>query len=264
MRLICLLLVLVAWCAGPAFAVDPIAPGGRLRAVFLGGNPAQAAVDPKTGAMVGPAAALVVALGRHLGVETELRPIAGPPLVVGEVASGNADIGFLAYEPSRVGVVEFSQTYALVQQTFIVRDDSPIRSVADADLAGQRIAGTANDSITLYMRRTFRHANVLAVENEPEANKRRLLAGEFDAFSGNRHRMTIWARELPGTRVLPDTLFDVPQAIIVAKGRPDVLAAINAFIDRARASGVIGNAIAAAGLIGVEVAPVGYRPKLAE
>ncbi len=247
-----------------AHAQAPIAPGGTLRAVFLGGNPAQAAPDPGTGQLVGPAAALTRALGEALGIPSDLRPVSGPAQVVAAVADGAADIGFLAYEPSRTGRVDFSQTYSLVQQTFIVRADSAIASAAEIDRPGLKLAGTANDSITLYMRRLFRHATILAVENEPAANQRRLLDGAFDAFSGNRHRMTLWSRELPGTRVLPDNLFDVPQAIVVAKGRREALADINAFLDRARATGLIRDAVAHGGLVGVEVAPPGYRPQLRE
>ena len=62
---------------------------------------------------------------------------------------------------------------------------------------------------------------------------------------------------MPGTRVLPDNLFGVPQTIIVPKGKPEVLADINRFIDDARASGLIQKSIEASGLIGVEVAPAG-------
>jgi hypothetical protein len=62
---------------------------------------------------------------------------------------------------------------------------------------------------------------------------------------------------MPGYRLLPDSLFGVTQAIIVAKGKPEVLGDINAFIDDVRASGLLQDAIARSGVIGVEVAPVG-------
>ncbi len=235
---------------------NPVAAGGALRVVFLGGNPAQAVRTP-AGETLGPAADLARELGRRLGLPVEIKPIPGPPQVIEEVAGGRADIGFVAYEPSRTGTVEFSQTYILVHQTFIVREDSKIRTVADIDRAGQKIAGTTNDSITLYLARTLKNATPLAVENDQDANKKKLMAGEFDAFSGNRHRMTTWMREMPGTRVLPDNLFSVPQTIVVPKGKPEALAAVNKLIDDARASGLIQKSIEANGLIGVEVAPPG-------
>jgi hypothetical protein len=41
----------------------------------------------------------------------------------------------------------------LVRQSFLVLDDSPIKSVAEIDRVAQKIAGTVNDSITLCMKR---------------------------------------------------------------------------------------------------------------
>jgi polar amino acid transport system substrate-binding protein len=183
--------------------------------------------------------------------------------VIEEVAGGRADIGFVAYEPLRAGSVAFSQTYILVGQTFIVLDASTIRSVADIDRDGQKIAGTANDSITAYLRRTLKHATLIAAENNPDANKKLLLTHAFDAFGGNRQRMTNWAHEMPGTRLLPDDLFNVPQTIIVPLGKPEGLKSINMFIDEARASGFIQKSIETSGLIGVATAPAGsWTPRV--
>jgi polar amino acid transport system substrate-binding protein len=243
--------------SAPAAETNAIAPGGTLRAAYLGGNPAQAIRDAKTGEILGPAADLARELGRRIGMPVDLRPINSPPQVIEEVAAGRADIGFVAFEPSRAGTVEFSQTYTLVRQTFLVLEDSPIHSVADIDRSGQKIAGTVNDSITLYLRRTLKNAELMAIENVPEDNKKRLLAKEFDAFGANRQRLTTWMKEIPGTRLLPDNLFGVPQTIIVPKGKPEVLAEINRFIDDARASGLIQKSIEASGVIGVDVAPAG-------
>jgi hypothetical protein len=54
---------------------------------------------------------------------------------------------------------------------------------------------------------------------------------------------------------LPDSLFGVPQTIIVPKGRADVLTAVNSFIDDVRASGFLQNAITSSGIIGLQAAP---------
>jgi hypothetical protein len=56
--------------------------------------------------------------------------------------------------------VDFSQTYMLVRQSFLVLDDSPINSVAEIDRVGQKIAGTVNDSITLCMKRILKQATL--------------------------------------------------------------------------------------------------------
>jgi polar amino acid transport system substrate-binding protein len=244
-------LVLIASAA----AANDVAPGGTLRAVYLGGNAAQAVQDRTTGAIRGASADLARELGKRIGVPVEIKPVANPQAVIDTVSAGQADIGFVAYEPSRAGTVDFSQTYMLVQQSFLVLDDSPIRAIADVDRAGQKIAGTRNDSITLFLKRKLKAATLLETENNPAEIKRMLAAKEIDAFGANRQRLTTLTKETPGTRIIPGSLFGVPQTIIVPKGRAEALAAINRFIDDARASGFLRDAIAASGVVGIEAAP---------
>ena len=55
--------------------------------------------------------------------------------------------------------------------------------------------------------------------------------------------------------MLSDNLFNVPQNIVVPMGKPEVLAAVNAFLDDVRASGFLREAVAKGGAIGVEAAP---------
>ena len=185
----------------------------------------------------------------------EIKPVANPKAVIDAVSGGAADIGFVAFEPSRAGTVEFSQTYMLVRQSFLVREDSSIRAIADIDRAGQKIAGTVSDSITLFMKRKFKQATLIEIENNPGEIKRQLVAKEIDAFGANRQRLTNLMKDTPGLRILPDNLFGVPQTIIVPKGKAEVLAAVNRFIDEVRASGFLQKAVEASGVVGLDAAP---------
>jgi len=47
-----------------------------------------------------------------------------------------------------------------------------------------------------------------------------LTARRIDALGVNRQRLTTLSTATPGTRLLPDSLFDVPQNILVPKDRP--------------------------------------------
>jgi polar amino acid transport system substrate-binding protein len=212
-----------------------------------------------------PSADLARELARRLNVPVDIKPVANPKAVIDAVSEGAADIGFVAYEPSRAGTVEFSQTYMLVRQSFLVLDDSPIRAIADVDRAGQKIAGTRNDSITLFLKRKLKHATLVEIENDPAVIKRMLAGKEIDAFGANRQRLTNLLKDTPGARLLPDSLFGVPQTIVVPKGKPEVLAAINRFIDEVRASGFLRDAIERSGIVGIEAAPGGsWQPAVPE
>jgi polar amino acid transport system substrate-binding protein len=238
-------------------AADDVAPGGTLRAVYIGTNPAQATRDPATGVTRGPSYDLTVELGKRLGIGIDVKPVAGPGAVIAAVSGGQADIGFVAFEPSRAGMIEFSQTYLLVQQSFMVLDGSSIRTIVDIDRAGQKIAGVRDDSISLYLRRHLKQATLVEIANNPAETKRMLAAKEIDAFGASRPRLSALVVETPGARLLPDNLFGVPQTVIVPKGKASALEAVNRFIDDARASGLLKAAIERSGIVGLDVAPGG-------
>jgi polar amino acid transport system substrate-binding protein len=227
------LVIMALLACGPSALAGDVAPSGTLRAVYLGTNPAQAMRDPATGQVRGPAYDLARELARRDHAALEFKPIAGPPAVIEAVMTGDADIGFVAYEATRLGTVEFSQIYMLVRQSFLVLDGSSIKAIADIDRAGQKIAGTVNDSITLCMKRILRQATVVELENNPAELSKALTARTVDALGANRQRLTTIATATPGTRLLPDDLFNVPQNIVVPKDRPAALAAVNALTPRA-------------------------------
>jgi polar amino acid transport system substrate-binding protein len=257
-------LAIVVIGAQPASTDDrDIAPGGTLRAAYLDGNPTQAVRDPATGAVRGASADLARELGRRMGVPVEFKPLAGPKAVIDAIISGAADIGFIAYAPERVGAVEFSQTYMLSGQSFLVLEGSNIRAIADVDRAGQKIAGGHNDSISLFMKRKFKQATLSEISYEPAEITRLLLAKEIDAFGANRQRLTNLMKDTPGLRILPDNLLGVPQTIIVPKGKADVLTSVNRFIDDVRASGFLQSSIEKSGVVGLEAAPAGsWQPSV--
>jgi polar amino acid transport system substrate-binding protein len=259
-----LVMAIVVVGAQPALTDDrDIAPGGTLRAAYLDGNPTQAVRDPATGAVRGASADLARELGRRIGVPVEFKPLAGPKAVIDAITSGAADIGFIAYAPERAGAVEFSQTYMLSGQSFLVLEGSNIRAIADIDRAGQKSAGGHKDSISLFMKRKFKQATLSEISYDPAEITRLLLAKEIDAFGANRQRLTNLMKDTPGLRILPDNLFGVPQTIIVPKGKADVLAAINRFIDDVRASGFLRSSIEKSGVVGLEAAPAGsWQPSV--
>jgi polar amino acid transport system substrate-binding protein len=250
-------ITLILLYASAALASD-IAPTGSLRAAYLGNNPAQAVRDPVSGEIRGASADLARELGRRINAPVTLIPSTSPQAVIDAVSKGEADIGFVAYAPSRTGTVAFSQTYMLVRQSFLVPENSPIRSVTDIDQPGRRIAGGKGDSITLFLARTLKHAKLIETDNSPADTKQKFANGEIDAFGANRQRLTNMAAEMPGYRLLPDNIFDVPQTIILPKDKPQILAEVNRFIDDVRGSGFLAAAIERGHIPGVEIAPAGY------
>lgn len=227
-----------------------------LRAVYLASNPAHAVRDPATGVVRGVAVDVTNEFARRRGTQATLTGVANPQAAMDAVRDGLADIGFVARNPERAGPVQFSQPYMLVQQTFLVGQASPIRTVADLDRTNRKLGATRADSIALYLARTLRQATLVELD-APSADtvRQMILDGRLDAFGANRQRLTDMLRTTPGLRLLPDDLYGVEQTIIVANDRPDLLSAVNQFIDEIRSSGFLPSAIERSGVIGIAVAP---------
>jgi polar amino acid transport system substrate-binding protein len=236
----------------------PLANDGMVRAAYLATNPAHAVKDPATGEARGVVIDLVRELGRLHAVKVAPIPLANPQAVIDAVRRGEAEIGFVAYNPERAGPVEFSKPYLLVNQTFIVREDSPVRSSADIDRPGRKLGATRADSIALYLGRTLKQAQLVQLDDSsPDAVYRMLREGTVDAFGANRQRLTDMSRGVAGFRLLRDDLYGVEQTIIVPGGRRDARDAANTFIDDVRKSGFLQKSIEGSGVIGIAMAGEG-------
>ncbi len=252
-------LAVVSW-ALPSQAADiaanDLAPAGTLRAAFLAGNPVQGRADPATGATSGPAPDLVRELARRAGVPFQIAPLPGVRAVIDSVKSGAADIGFIAFDPVRAAEVDFTQTYSLAHNTYLVRADSTIRAIADIDRPGIRIGVGQGDAGHLYLERNLKQAALKPNPGGPLTEAlRQLAAGEIDAYAANRQRLSEVAGPASGTRMLAENFLGVEQCIAVPKGNAARLALLNRFIDEMRDSGFIQRAIDSAKLNGVDVAP---------
>jgi polar amino acid transport system substrate-binding protein len=258
-RLATLIVLPLLAAAGLASAADPgIAPTGTLRAAYIVSNLAQAVKDPATGEFRGVSTDIAKELGRRNQVAVTILPLASAVAVLDAVRGGRADIGFVAPNPERMGVVLYSQTYMLVQQSFLVRDDSPIRSVSELDRPGRKIGANSGDSVALYLKTHLTRATVVESPDFTLKEGSTWLAnGTVDAFGGNRQRLRVSTQGIPGLRLLADNLYGVPQAIAVANDRPELLTEINSAIDELRSSGFLRAAVERSGVDGIDVAPPG-------
>jgi polar amino acid transport system substrate-binding protein len=249
-------LAMVVAAGIPAALAAELIPTGTLRATFISTNPVQAKTDPATGEVKGPAADLARELGRRLGVPVQIKGANGVNGVLAGVRDGQADIGFLAYDPVRAREVDYSQTYALAQNTYLVLDNSPIRSISEIDRAGIRIGVTEGDTADLVLTRTLKNAELWRNKGgDMEIAHKALQSREIAAYATNRQRLHELSQRHTGLRLLPENFYGVEQSIIVKKGNAQLLERIEAFLDEARSSGLIANAIARSGIVGLDVAP---------
>lgn len=251
----------VAQTPGDAAIRAALAPTGTLRAAFLATNPVQARVDPDSGEITGIVSDLAHELGRRMGVDVEMNPIRGVPGVIEALSSGGADIGFLAYDATRAERVDFAQVYVLGHNSYLVRTDSPIRTLDDADREGVRIGARDAVAVDLFLSRTIERAELVHLPRTTTDTDaaRMLLAGELDAYATNVQRLSAVTANEPRVRIVAGSLMSADQAIAVAQGNEAGIAYLNRFIDDARSSGLLQRIVGRYELAGVEVAPQGAR-----
>jgi polar amino acid transport system substrate-binding protein len=242
---------------GPDATASELAPTGTLRATFPALNPVQAKADQASGELRGPAIELTRALATKLGVPFKITGVPTISRVIESVKKGDADIGFVGFDPARAVDVAFSQNFSLAHSTYLVRDNSPIRSVSDIDRAGVRVGCAARSATDLLLTRTLKSAQLKRnASGDVAVGARMVAAGEIDAYASLRHLLSEAAAKSPKLRVLTDNFSTTEQSIIISKSRPaELIDVVNRVIEDARTTGLIQDSIDKAGLKGVDVAP---------
>jgi polar amino acid transport system substrate-binding protein len=196
------------------------------------------------------------ALAKRVGVELVMVEYPSPPSVLDGLKTSAWDVGFLAVDPSRAALVDFSPPYLQIDATYLVQGSSPIQRVSDADKPGVRIAVTRKSVEEIVLSRMLRRAELRSVDTIP-AGFELLRAGNADALAVPRPAALQFSVRLPGSRVLADRFHATSGAMAVPKGQPDWLAYISEFTEEAKASGLVQKAIEHVGVRGVQVAPAG-------
>jgi len=236
--------------------VADIVRAGKLRAGIGVVAPHWAVKNPQTGELRGVAIDIARALAKHIGVELTVVEYPSPPAVLNGLKENAWDVGFLAIDPSRAVVVDFSTPYLQIDATYLVADGSPIRSVAEADQPGVRIAVTAKSVEEIVLRQSLKKAELRSVETIPSAFEL-LRANDADVLAAPRPALLGLASRLPGSRVLADRFHAAFGAMAVPKGEAARLAYITEFIEEAKGSGLVQRAIDSVGVRGVAVAAPG-------
>jgi polar amino acid transport system substrate-binding protein len=192
------------------------------------------------------------ALGTRMGIEFVLVGHPTIPEMLTCLTTGACDMGFMGPDPSRTGV-EFSPPLLQLDYTFLVPAASSIQRIADVDRPGVRIAAVSDHASTLTLSRILRHAQLVYAAT-PDPTFELLRSGQADAFASVRGVLLAYSAKLPGSRVLDEYYGANLLGMVVPKGQAARLAYISEFIEQAKASGLVQQAIERAGLPGYKVA----------
>lgn len=238
----------------PSSAVrSELAPTGTLRVGINLSNFLLTRTDPKTGQYGGVAVDLGRELGRRLGVPVEIMAYESPGKLADAAKSGVWDVGFLGAEPQRANEIDFTAAYVEIEATYLVPSGSPLKSIADVDREGVRIAISGKSAYDLYLTRNLKHAQLVREQGADNVFKR-FVDDKLEALAGLKPRLVTDQENLPGSRILDGRFTAVQQAIGTPKGRPAGARYLREFAEDIKASGLVAQTIEKNSVRGLTVA----------
>jgi polar amino acid transport system substrate-binding protein len=193
-------------------------------------------------------------LARRLGVPFEYVVFDSAGRLADAVKSGAWDVAFLGNEPQRAQEIGFSPAYLEIEAGYLVPAGSPIRTMAEVDREGVRVAVAQKSAYDLYLTRNLKHAKLVRADGI-DASYRLFVEQKLEALAGLKPRLVSDAEKLPGSRVLAGRFSTVQQSIGTPREREAALEYLRKFVADAKASGLVAGTIEKHGVRGVAVAP---------
>lgn len=230
--------------------VKDLAPAGVLRASINVGNPVLAQGTPE--APGGVTVELARRLAERLGVGVAFVCFDAARKSFEAMVEGRADVCFLAVDPAREAEVAFTAPYVVIEGVFVVRAASGIATVADVDRDGVRVGVKEGSAYDLYLSRTLQNAKVVRGVEGVEVFK----ADGLEVGGGIRQPVMEFVGSADGLRVIPEAFMEIKQAMGTTKSRaPETVEFLRSFVEEAKASGFVADALARSGRTDAAVAP---------
>jgi len=193
-------------------------------------------------------------LARRIGVPIEFLVAPNSGEVTDALSAGAIDAAFMPVDDERSKRVAFGPVYFVFENTYLVRAGSDIKTIADVDRPGMRVIGIVGTTTIRTSGRLLKKTTIAPVNSIDQALAM-LASGGADAFALTRDSLQPLAARVPGSRILDGAFHQTGIAIAVPKNRPGALAYVTAFMEEAKASGIVRKAFDDAGLKALAVAP---------
>jgi polar amino acid transport system substrate-binding protein len=230
-----------------------LAPTGTLRVGINLSNFLLVTGNTTSGDPVGVAPDMGAEIARRLGVPVRYIPFATPGELADKAATDTWDIGLIGAEPQRAAKIAFSPAYCEIEATYLVPAGSPLKTIADVDKAGVRMAVTARTAYGLWLERNIKHATRVETTTLDNALDT-FLTDKLEALAGLKPKLMSDVTKVPGGKILDGHFMTVQQAIGTARANAAGAAYLHAFVEEAKASGLVASLIAKHKVVGLSVA----------
>jgi polar amino acid transport system substrate-binding protein len=203
-----------------------------------------------TGELQGVSVDVMRELAARLGVPVEFVVYQTPGNVADAVGGGAWDVTILAIEQSRAQTIAFSPPLTEIEATYVVHEDSALRSVAQVDASGVRISVPEKAGYELYLTRTLRNATLIRMKDFPASmnlfNERRA-----DVLAGLKPALLESMGKMPGARFLEGNFMTVNHGVGTPRGRNAAAEYLKVFVEDLYASGFVARSIERNGIRGL-------------
>jgi polar amino acid transport system substrate-binding protein len=237
--------------------LSQLAPHGVLRAGINLSNFLLVTGRTDAGDPVGVAPDMARAIGERLGVGVKYVPYPKPGELADAAGSDAWDIGLIGAEPARAERIAFTPAYVEIEATYLVPAGSNVRTIADVDQPGVRIAVSARSAYDLWLTRNIKHAKLVRSDERNSALELFLKDG-LEAMAGLRPALLSDIQKVPGGQILGGKFTAVQQAIGTERKNDSAAVFLREFVEEAKASGLVARLIEQHGVVGrLSVAPAG-------
>ena len=234
--------------------IAQLAPTGVLRAGINLSNFLLVTGKSPSGDPEGVSPDMAREVANRLGVPVKYVTFKSPGELADQSGKGVWDIGLIGAEPQRAETIAFTAAYAEIEATYLVPAGSRLRTIADVDAAGVRIAVTGRSAYGLWLDRDIKHAQLMRSDTIDSAYEQ-FVREKLEALAGLRPRLLSDQEKLPGSRIIDGKFSSVQQAIGTAKPNVAGAAFLRAFVEEAKASGLVARFIERHKVRGLSVAP---------
>ncbi len=206
------------------------------------------------GKPVGVTVDLGTALARRLGVPVEFFIAPNTGELTDALAKAAIDVSFMPVDAARKARLAFGPFYVLVESTYMATAASGAKTVADVDRAGMRVVGIAGTTTIRSAAASLKNTTITPMRSVDDALAA-LRDGQADAFALGRDTLPAYVKQIPGAVIVDGYFQKTGVAIAVPQNRSAALAYVTAFMEDAKKSGLVRQALDKAGLDNVAVAP---------
>ena len=176
-----------------------MAPTGKLRVALNMRNELLVSGKSAAGEPEGLAPSMGRAFAEKLGVPVEYVPYESADKLADDAKEDKWDVAMIGADPARAEFIDFTPPYCQIEATYAVPTTSGLRTCAEVDKEGVKIAGCDGAAYVLWLERNLKKATLEKIKGH-DATYAHFTENALEAVAGLRPKLKKDGAKRPGTR----------------------------------------------------------------